>query len=141
MPTLDFAFLCDYARQDPGTPIHALAIAIDTIGVPEVPTGRNLGVVARFLFTKNECGRPHRIEIFVQDTDGKRVAQITGTVEPQWSEDIPPGWPTGAALALNFGIPLPTFGFYSVEFLMNDSSVKSLNFRVVEVAAPENRQP
>ena len=134
MPSLDFAFVCDYARQDAG-PVHALAIGIDTVYAPDVPWGQNLGVVARFTFTRNECGRPHRVELIAQDEDGQRLVHLTGTLEPQWDEGLPPGWSVGAMLTLNFGLPLPQFGLYAIEILLNDSSVKTLSLRVMPPTA------
>jgi len=104
---------------------------MDTIYAPSMPWGQNIGLVARFTFTRNESGRPHRLEVIVQDTDGATTAKIEGTVGAEWMEDLPPGWPVGALVALNFGIPLPNYGLYSVEILLNDSSVKSLNLRVI----------
>ena len=134
MPNLDFAFLCDHARGEEGI-FHAIAGAIDTVYAPQVPSGRNVGLVARFTFTRNECGRPHRIEIIVQDTDGKQITKIGGTLEPALVKDQPIGWDTGVLFAVNFGLPLPAYGVYSIEILLNDSSVKSINLRVVQPPA------
>jgi hypothetical protein len=130
VPELDFAFLCDYARPDAGI-AHALAIGIDSIYASDVPSGRDLGLVARFTFTRNECGRPHHVEVIGQDADGGRVVNISATVEPTWNDALPMGWRTGVIFALNFAMPFPKFGLYAIELLINDSSVKSVNLRVV----------
>jgi len=131
VPQLDCAFLCDYARTEPSGVAHVVAAGIDTIHVQQVPTGRNLGMLIRITFSQGECGRPHRIEVFFRTTDGKELVRIEGVLEPIWDPTLPPGWPVGSLLALNFGVPLPDFGVYSVEIMVDDSSAKSLNLRVV----------
>jgi hypothetical protein len=72
MPELDYAVLGDYVRAEAGI-AHVIAAGIDTIWSAEVPTGRNVGLLLRITFTRNECGRLHRIEIIFQDTDGARL--------------------------------------------------------------------
>ena len=131
MPQLDFAFLCDYVRADSGT-AHVIGAGIDTVYTPETPTAHNLALLARFTFTQGECGRPHRIEVFFRTEDGAEVAKFETVVEPIWEPTLPPGWPVGGVLGLNFGLPLPSFGLYSFEIMIDDGSAKSLNFRVVE---------
>ena len=46
MPDLDYAFLADYVRPERGL-AHVMATGIDTVTAPSVPTGYNLGLVAR----------------------------------------------------------------------------------------------
>lgn len=71
------------------------------------------------------------MEVVFQDTDGRQLAKLEGLVTPEWREDLPPGWKVGAMLGLNFNVPLPGYGLYSFEILVNDNSVKSLGLRVV----------
>lgn len=129
MPELDYALLCDYVRAEGIA--HLIGAGIDTVYAQQVPTGHNFGLLARVTFTRSECGRPHRVEIIFQDQDGAPLTQILGTIQPEWSEGLPPGWRTGAILGLNFGVQIPAYGVYAFEILVNDSSVKSLNLRVV----------
>jgi hypothetical protein len=130
MPQLDYAVLADFVRAEGGL-AHGLGLGIDTIYAPEVPTGQNVGLLARLTFSRQECGRAHRVEVIFQDQDGERLAEINATTEPQWVEGQPVGWPTGVLLGLNFGIPLPAYGVYAFEILLNDSLVKSIPLRVV----------
>lgn len=133
VPELDFAVICDYVRVDAsGGCAHVIGGGIDTIYADSVPTGRNVGLWARARFAQAECGRPHRIEIFVQDLDGSRVAEIEGTVRPEWPENYPTGWKVGVGMAYNLGLPLPSYGQYAFELLINDSLVKSIPFLVVQ---------
>jgi hypothetical protein len=129
MPGVDYALLAEYVRPDQGI-AHVIGAGIDTVHAPQVPTGHNIGLLARFTFTRNECGRPHRIEIIFQDADGQRLAKIDASITPQYPEDIPVGWPVGVLAGFNLGLPLPGYGIYSFEILVNDTSHKSIDFRV-----------
>jgi hypothetical protein len=129
VPTLDYALLCDYVRAERGI-AHAIAAGIDTVYAQEVPTGRNVGLLARVTFTQVECGRPHRIEIIFQNIDGERLVQVQSVVEPERDPNLPVGSPVGAMIGLNIGLPLPSFGLYAFELLINDNHVKTINLRV-----------
>jgi hypothetical protein len=130
MPKLDYALLCDFVRTQEGL-AHVIGAGIDTIHASEVPTGHNLGLLMRFTFTQGECGRPHRIEVYFRDTDGKDLAKIEAVVTPELNETLPPGWPVGLLAGLNFGVPLPDFGVYAFEIMIDDNSVDTRNLRVM----------
>jgi len=132
MPELDYAILCDHVRIEGGV-AHVIAGGIDTIIAAQVPGGQNLGFLARVLFSRSECGRPHGFELLFQGEDGDRLAQLQGVLEPNWDEGLAPGWKLGSPIGMNFGVPLPRYGLYSFEVLLNDSLVKSLPMRVVPI--------
>lgn len=138
VPRLDFALLADYVRPEGGL-AHVIAAGVDTVIAAEVPTGRNLGLLFRVEFTRQECGRPHRIEVIFQDEDGARLAQLSTVVAPEWNETLPVHWRVGAIGGLNFGVPLPRFGLYSFEILINDENRKTIHLRVVP--APDGQIP
>lgn len=130
MPELDYALLCDYVRVELGV-AHVIAAGIDTFHHPQMPAGQNFGLVVRTTFTRNECGRQHNFEFIFQGADGERIAYVQGSVAPEWPEGHPAGWPVGALLGLNMGVPIPAFGHYSLEILINGNSVKSIPVRAV----------
>ncbi|MGH8895647.1 MAG: DUF6941 family protein [Egibacteraceae bacterium] len=136
LPDLDYAVLCDFVRLDSGA-AHIVAAGIDTIKTSEEPAGSNLGVALQIEFTRNECGRPHRVELHLQDADGERIAEVHGTVTPQWVHGMPVGWKTKAALGFNFGVVFPRYGEYAMEVMIDDRSVKSLRLRVVPQDSPK----
>jgi uncharacterized protein DUF6941 len=109
MPELDYALLCDYARAEGGV-AHVIAAGIDTIHRPEVPSVANLGLLARIIFADEETGEAHEIEVRLRDQEGEQIAQANLTAVPRRVEGLPEGWPTAALLAMNFGVPLPSFG-------------------------------
>lgn len=131
MPQLDYAILCEHVRVDTDNLAHMIAGGMDTVWVERLPIGQNVGLLLKLSFTRNECDRPHRMEIVFQTEDGERLVQIAATVVPGWHDDLPPGWRANSIVGLNFGIPLPKHGLYSFEVLVNDSSVGTMNYRVV----------
>jgi hypothetical protein len=130
MPELDYALLCDYARAEGGV-AHVIAAGIDTIHRPEVPSVANLGLLARIIFADEETGEAHEIEVRLRDQEGEQIAQANLTAVPRRVEGLPEGWPTAALLAMNFGVPLPSFGPYTLTILLDDTPKKTLNLRVV----------
>lgn len=130
MPELDYAILCEYVRDEGGLS-HILAAGIDTIHVKELPAGHNMAVALRVLFTRSECGRPHRFEMFIQTEDGDRIAAINATITPEWSEELPVHWYKGAQQGLKFGVLLPETGNYSIDILVDDDHKKTIPFRVL----------
>lgn len=132
MPELDFAVLCEYVRHERGGRMHIVSAGIDTLSATEVPHGASFGLATRVLFTRSECGRPHRLELIIQGEDGERLGEVTGTVTPQWPEDHPVHWSKATTAAFNFGVTLNDFGMYSIDLLVNDSQVKALQFRLRE---------
>lgn len=145
MPELDFALLCQAARVPPDNLVYVIGGGWDTLVGPERAT-HLISVALRVLFTQGECDRPHRIEAIVQGTDGQRLAVVTGIVTPQWVSGRPAGWKVNAVTALQIAVYFPTHGEYSVELVVNDTSVKSMPLRYVPIPPPEvasgaSRQP
>jgi hypothetical protein len=137
VPNLDYAFLSDFVRSEGGV-AHVIGAGIDTLYASETPTGHNLGFLARVTFTQGECGRPHRFELFFRTADGGEVSKLEAVVTPEWDSTLPAGWPVAVFLALNFGVPIPAYGLYAFEIMIDDSSAKSIGFRVVEPLQPQS---
>lgn len=127
---LGFAVLADHVRVENGLG-YLIAGGIDRITAAAVPTGQNLGIFAAVDFTYAECGRPHRFEMIGQSEDGERLLALNGVVEPSIPDGHPSGWPIRAVFGVNLGMPLPRYGHYSLELLVDDHNLKTLRFRVV----------
>jgi hypothetical protein len=130
MPEVDYALFCDYVRVDSGV-AQLIGAGIDTVYLAQVPSVANLGLLVRVTFTRSESSRPHRVEAVLADTDGDRIVHLQAINTPKWIPGLPPGWKQGGLLALNFGVPFPKYGVYSLDILINDSHKKSLDLRVV----------
>jgi len=135
MPRLDYALLGDYVRAEGGI-AHVISAGIDTVRAAQVPAGQNIGLLLRLAFTRSECGRPHRLEVLFQDIDGERLAELNGTMTPEWREHLPAGWDTSVLMGVNMAIPLPRYGLYAFEILVNDTHMKTVQLRVVEPDPP-----
>lgn len=122
MLQLDYALLCDYVRADSGL-AHVIAAGIDTIYRPEVPAVANLGFLARFTFTDEDLGQDHELELHLDDSEGQRVAQLTGAPPLQPVQGLPNGWAYGGIVAINFGVPLPSHGPYTLTILLDGTLV------------------
>lgn len=109
---------------------------IDTVTTAEVPTGRNIGFLFRVAFSRAECDRPHRLEVLFQGEDGERLTHVQAVVEPEWDNALPPHWSVKFLGGMNFGVPLPRYGLYSFDVMINDSQQKAIELRVVEPEPP-----
>jgi len=118
LPEVDFMIVCDYVRADQGV-LHMIAAGVDRVFASEVPTGRNVGIGIRLLLTRNECGRPHQLELIFQDEDGVRLTEFTG----QFVAGIPSQPARGTTgqrrHAAEYWSPLPRYGGYSIELLID----------------------
>ncbi len=130
MPELNWALLSDHTRLELSGVAHILAAGIDTVTAPAVPATQSIGIVASIAFTRNECGRLHSLEMLFQGEDGQSLAKIKGTTTPEYDESLPPGWHMNTLVAFNLPLPLPAYGNYSVEILIDDQTKQSLRLRV-----------
>jgi hypothetical protein len=140
MPKLSYAFLADHVRAEGGI-AHIIGAGIDTVWATKVPTGQNLGIVARLAFTHQECGRPHRVEIIFQNEDGVRLAQIQAIVTPERVPDLPVHWEQGWLAGINVGLPIPAYGIYAFEVMVNDENRTTLNLRVKPASERPGSKP
>lgn len=130
MPKCNVALIADYARQEGGL-AHLIGAGVDTIHCPVVPTVQPMGLLAVLEFSAGECGRPHRVEVIVQDQDGVVLNKVTGSIVPERDRTLPPGWPARAPLVLNLLVPIPDYGVYSLEVLADDAEMATIRFRSV----------
>jgi len=130
VPELDLALIADYVHAERGV-AYVMRGCIDTVTAPETPTGRNIGFLFRVAFSRSECGRPHRVEVIFQGEDGERLAHVQTVVTPEWDQSLPPHWKVKLLGGLNFGVPLPSYGNYSFDIVINDSQQKAIDLRVV----------
>jgi hypothetical protein len=135
VPEVDFMTLCEHVRMDGGL-LHVIGAGIDRIGMPAVPSGFNMGIALRLALTRNECNRPHDIEIIVQHEDGVRIAVLNASVTAQYPQNQRAGWHTFAAFAVNMGVPIPGYGAYSIELLVGGQSKRSISFLVEKPPPP-----
>lgn len=118
MPDIDFAILADHVRVENGLG-YVIAGGIDRVTLGSVPGGIQAGLMLRLTLTPAERQRPARIEIVFQDEDGTQLMRLNAVAEaPPDTDKIMVG--------INFGLPFPDYGRYSLEILINDHSHKAI---------------
>lgn len=107
--------------------------AVDTIHAPEFPfVHPRISLALRLALSPAEVGRDHKLEITVMDEDGRRVGLATGTISVQRSPGLPAGWRQGLLSVFNFvNARFDRAGTYSVDIMVNGSTLKSLPLRLV----------
>jgi hypothetical protein len=128
---LDFAILAEKAS------VHADRFFVHgggrmRIEVPTIPYHAPLAVVARFLATPDEAGTRHNLTVVVHVPDETGSTAVVGPIEmalPQEAE------PESRWLVANMdfemaNLPLPVEGWYAVELVLDDESIKRLEFKV-----------
>jgi hypothetical protein len=134
MPELDFMVIAEYVRADVGV-LHMVGAGFDTVRLQTVPGTLRAGVGLRILLNVAEAREPHPFSLILQNADGARLAEITGVVGPVAADTPPPptGRPYGLLLALNMQLPVPAFGDYSLDLILEDRQEKTITFTTVPV--------
>ncbi len=128
---VDFAFFADAAEVVNGK-LYVLSGAVDTINAPEFPfVHPRIALATRLILSPGELGRDHMLEITVMDEDGKRMGLASGKINVQRSAGLPMGWRQGILSVFNFvNARFERPGTYSVDIMVNGSTLKSLPLRL-----------
>lgn len=131
MLELDYLVLADYVRGDSGV-LHIMGAGIDTVIAPSVPTAHAVGIAARIKFdATEEPGTPHKLSITFQGDD-EVLASVHGTfMTPPPVGGTPVHWKTNVNLAMRATLPLPRYGDYSLDVVLDNHRVKSIDLRVI----------
>lgn len=131
MPELDFMIISDYVRAESGV-LHMIAGGFDTITTRTVPAARSVGIGLSLKLPQSEVAEHHTLRLVFHDTDGARIAEV-GADLPVNSKapNVPPGRKIGVVAALNMSLPLPTYGDYCLELLVDGDSKKEITIHVV----------
>lgn len=139
MPELDFMVVADYVRTDAGV-LHIVGAGFDTAHLPAVPGILPAGIGLRILLDVAEARDPHPFTLIFQNADGARLAEVVGVVGPVAANapQPPPGRPYSVVLALNTRLPVPDYGDYSLDLILDDQSAKTIT---LTVAASQSAAP
>lgn len=129
---LDFMVLADYVRQDVGF-MHIMGAGIDTIGTPILPAVQQMGVALRLSFdTTEHAGDEHSLTVSFIGPDSPVLTASARFATPVRPPGVPEHWRPGAQVALQFPVPLPSYGDYSCELEIDDGAItQSFDFRVI----------
>jgi hypothetical protein len=134
MPELDFMIISDYVRAENGV-LHMIAGGVDTITARAVPASRSIGIGLGLKLPRRELAVHHTLRLVFHGTDGARIAEI-GADLPARSEAsaVSAGRTVRVVTALNMSLPLPAYGDYSLELLVNGNRKKEIPIYVVPSA-------
>lgn len=134
MAELDFMIISDYVRAENGV-LHMIAGGFDTISATDVPAVRNIGIGLSLKLPRTEITEHHTLRLIFHGTDGARIAEV-GADLPARSEEpnVPSGQKVGVVAALNMSLPLPAYGNYSLELLVDGNRKKEVPIYVVRSA-------
>jgi hypothetical protein len=95
----------------------------------------SLGLI--FTFHPTEASHPHQFQILLQSEDGRRLLDLTGTLQADPAPDLQPGEEMSVPAALNFVTVLSSPGRYSFEILMDGIHQTSIAFRAMPPPSQE----
>ena len=128
---VEYAFLCDYA--DSSNKLTAVGIGIDSLYAKAVPAIHpQLFTVLALKFMANETRTGRAFKMHVQDADAKDIIPpLAGNLNIQEPAE---GMIYRTLRIVNglYGLKLERFGDYQVSWLINDTEVHALHFRVVQ---------
>ena len=133
------AILADFVQENHGK-LYITGGGIDTLFANAAPVRHpSLGITFRLTLSPAELGRTHELEILLVNADGGRIATVKAKIQAERPVQST-GWPVSVPLALNFAqIEFPVFGEYQFELMVNNSSINTIPFRVVQ--APTVQRP
>jgi hypothetical protein len=142
MAELDFMVVADYVRTDAGV-LQMIGAGFDTVQVPAVPGLLTAGLGLRILLDVAEAADPHPFALIFRTADGARLAEVTGVIGPV-AGDSPqpsPGRPYSVVLALNTRLPIPAYGNYSLDLILDDRSMKTITLTAVASSTTAPGEP
>jgi len=136
---VNIAILADYVEVINGK-LYIMGGGVENIFAGTVPSKHpSLGIAFRLTLSPAELGRTHELEILLVNADGGRIATVKAKIQAERPVQST-GWPVSVPLALNFAqIEFPVFGEYQFELMVNNSSINTIPFRVVQ--APTVQRP
>ena len=132
---VNIAILADYVEVINGK-LYIMGGGVENIFAGTVPSKHpSLGIAFRLTLSPAELGRTHELEILLVNADGGRIATVKAKIQAERPVQST-GWPVSVPLALNFAqIEFPVFGEYQFELMVNNSSINTIPFRVVQAPA------
>ena len=136
---VNIAILADYVEVINGK-LYVMGGGVENVFAGTVPVKHpSLGIAFRLTLSPAELGRTHQLEILLVNADGGRIATVNAKIQAERPVQGT-GWPVSVPLAINFAqIEFPAFGDYQFELMVNNSSINTIPFRVVQ--APNVQRP
>lgn len=135
---VDCALLCDAATVREGL-LHVLGGGVSRLGRPSMPAPLGAQLALRILVHPTEARDRHTGRIVIQTQDGGRVSDLG--FDFGLGQQAPPNLQPGEELALPLVVPInnfpiPAYGSYSIEILIDGTHQMSLPFVVHPIDSP-----
>lgn len=138
---LEWMMLANHA-EDRGGLLYISGGTWDTLNIQAPLEGGPPGAVAVLLGVliirlgseTTEIERDHTFSLTVMGEDGQQLATIGGEFRVTKAVGLPPGWEQGTNIIVGMnGLPLPSFGLYSILLQVDDKHVGERPFRVLKL--------
>ncbi len=138
---LGHAFLANYVEENNGL-LYVSGGLWDTVWVPPGQPALWRGALfVRLLAERSECGRPHSVEIALDDEDGVRTSSAIVALTPMLPPNHPVGWDVPVNVIMqNPGSALPKLGRYRFVVTADNVFLGEVPFRA-ESSANKPDQP
>ncbi len=133
---LDWLILAD-AAQIVGGKLYLLGGGWDSVLVNTLPAAQMIAIAVGIEVAWTETNEPHKVELYIDDQDGKQLVKVEGGFEM----GRPPGTAPGQSQRVQLVVPTPmqfeNLGTYVVKVLLPDEKTHELaekgrtTFRVV----------
>ena len=136
---LAWAMLADHAQSRDGL-AFIIAGGIDTVYAGELPARLFASLILQLSFRPSEAGK-HTVTVLTIDDDGAEIARMEGELGMTSPAGLPSSWDSKAMFAVTLnGLPLPNYGVYRMDILVDNRAEGELNLRVVRPAEPNREQ-
>jgi hypothetical protein len=130
---LDYAFLAEYAKVEPGGNLTAVGASYTHLFVPAFPNQHLVSVAGR---VRAAVGESPSLRITFQTPN--ETFQMQADVQLNAVPDARPYGPAldmvGLQFAMSFVVPLPTQGLYEVHLALDEVHVRMLAFTAAQQA-------
>lgn len=128
---IDMALLCDAATIRENL-FHILGGGITNINVQKFPGTLDAALAIRIMLHPTEADVPHKLQVVLQDEDGKRLFDIGGDFNANPGGALRVGDEVNVQLAIKVKGPLPRTGRHSFELLIDGTHQASVPFHVTD---------
>jgi len=133
---LDYAYLAEYVRVDPGGSLTSVGASYTHVGVPMVPTQHLVGVAGRIRTTVDVPSVV--LKVTIRDHAERMSLSFQTVLKPAATSRVYAGDKIGILFAMNTLIPIIGYGSYEVVLELDNDEVRRLYFTAEQVEPAES---
>lgn len=136
MAELDYAYLAEYARVDPGGSLTAVGASYTHVTLPTLPTQHLIAVAGRIRATTAEPSV--LLRLIISDEAQSLSMSFETVLVPAPDARVYAGNKLGILFAFNTLMPITSYGTYDVFLELDGVEVRRLVFTVEQAHAAES---